>query len=413
MNKVWLIAINEYKKNVFKKSFILVLLSVPLFIGLSVGMGVIIESLEEDDNPIGYVDHSGVLENPIPGPVEENKDPIEIIAFGSEQEAQQSLESNEIQAYFVIQQDYVQTLNAELVYVKEPGRRATQQFYDFLQTNLLSDLPIEQAHLLALGSDMTIRTPDGSREFPDSGPPLGITIPLLISIAFVILLLTSSGYLMDGIVQERENRTMEVIMTSVSSNQMVFGKVIGIVGINFTQMAVWILFGILASLLGGEVFEMTWFQNVEVDWRGLFMVVAIGIPSYIIAASLMFTVGSMVAQAQDAQAVGPLVFITFMLPLYAILPIGNEPNGSVAVLMSLIPFTSLTTIALRNLLIAIPLWQFLLSFVIQTFIATFALWLASQAFRLGMLRYGQRIRLGEIFRRTRDKNKITAQEVTS
>ncbi|MCK5646021.1 MAG: ABC transporter permease [Anaerolineales bacterium] len=413
MNKVWLIAINEYKKNVFKKSFILVLLSVPLFIGLSVGMGLIIESLEEDDNPIGYVDHSGVLENPIPGPVEENKDPIEIIAFGSEQEAQQSLESNEIQAYFVIQQDYVQTLNAELVYVKEPGRRATQQFYDFLQTNLLSDLPIEQAHLLALGSDMTIRTPDGSREFPEGGPPLGITIPLLISITFVILLLTSSGYLMDGIVQERENRTMEVIMTSVSSNQMVFGKVIGIVGINFTQLAVWILFAILASLLGGEVFEMAWFQNVEVDWRGLFMVVAIAIPSYLIAAALMFTVGSMVAQAQDAQAVGPLVFITFMLPMYAILPIGNEPNGSIAVLMSLIPFTSLTTIALRNLLIAIPIWQFLLSFVIQTLIATFALWLASQAFRLGMLRYGQRIRLGEIFRRNRNKNKITAQEVTS
>lgn len=413
MNKVWLIAINEYKKNVFKKSFILVLLSVPLFISFSVGMGILFESFENNNNPIGYVDHSGVLENPTPGPVDENMDPIEIVAFGSEQEAQQSLESNEIQAYFVIQQDYVQSLSAELVYAKEPGRNATQQFYDFLQTNLLSDLPIEQAHLLARGSEMTIRTPDGSREFPEGGPPLGIIIPLLISFAFVILLLTSSGYLMDGIVLERENRMMEVIMTSVSSIQMVVGKVIGIVGINFTQLAVWILFGILAIFLGGEVFEMAWFQNVELDWLGLFMVVAIAIPSYIIAAALMFTVGSMVAQAQDAQAIGPLVFLTFMLPMYAILPIGNEPNGSIAVSMSLIPFTSLTTIALRNLLIAIPLWQFLLSFVIQTLIATFALWLASQAFRLGMLRYGQRIRLGEIFPRTRNKNNIAVQEVRS
>lgn len=413
MNKVWLIAINEYKKNVFKKSFILVLLSVPLFISFSVGMGILFESFENNNNPIGYVDHSGVLENPTPGPVDENMDPIEIVAFGSEQEAQQSLESNEIQAYFVIQQDYVQSLSAELVYAKEPGRNATQQFYDFLQTNLLSDLPIEQAHLLARGSEMTIRTPDGSREFPEGGPPLGIIIPLLISFAFVILLLTSSGYLMDGIVLERENRMMEVIMTSVSSIQMVVGKVIGIVGINFTQLAVWILFGILAIFLGGEVFEMAWFQNVELDWLGLFMVVAIAIPSYIIAAALMFTVGSMVAQAQDAQAIGPLVFLTFMLPMYAILPIGNEPNGSIAVSMSLIPFTSLTTIALRNLLIAIPLWQFLLSFVIQTLIATFALWLASQAFRLGMLRYGQRIRLGEIFPRTRNKTNIAVQEVRS
>jgi ABC-2 type transport system permease protein len=413
MAKIWLIAVNEFKKNVLKKSFILVLLSVPLFIGLMVGMGILFQQLEENNSPIGYVDHSGILENPRPGPVNNSVDPIELLAFSSEEEAQLSLESEGIQAYFVLEQDYVQTLNTELVYFEEPGRDATQQFYDFLQTNLLADLPIEQAHLLALGSDMTIRTPDGSREFPEGGPPIGITIPLIISIAFVILLLTSSGYLMDGIVQERENRTMEVIMTSVSSTQMVVGKVIGIVGINFTQLAVWMLFGILAIFLGGEVFEMPWFQNVELDWRGLFMVVSIAIPSYLIAASLMFTVGSMVAQAQDAQAIGPLVFIAFMLPTYAILPIGNEPNGTIAVLMSMLPFTSLTTIALRNLLIAIPLWQFLLSFAIQTSIAGTGFWLASKAFRLGMLRYGQRIRLGEIFRRSRSRRRTFTGEVQS
>jgi ABC-2 type transport system permease protein len=161
----------------------------------------------------------------------------------------------------------------------------------------------------------------------------------------------------------------------------------------------------MAVFLGGQVFDLEWFQNPVMDWPGLLMVVAIGIPSYILAASIMFTVGSMVSQAQDAQAIGPIIFIVFMLPTYAMVQIGNEPNGTVAVVMSLIPFTSLTTIAIRNLLVAIPFWHFALSFAIQVALAILALWLASRAFRLGMLRYGQRVRLGEIFRRPRTRRR--------
>lgn len=190
-------------------------------------------------------------------------------------------------------------------------------------------------------------------------------------------------------------------MTSVSPLQMVAGKVIGIVGINFTQLAFWLMVAVLAVFLGSEVFNLTWLQDPSIDWRGMGMVLAIAVPTYILASSLMFTIGSIVARAQDAQAIGPLIFIVFMLPTYALLPIGTEPNGSVAVGLSLVPFTSLTTFGLRNLFVAIPIWQFLLSFVVQTTFAAIALWLASKTFRHGMLRYGQRIRLGDLLRRSR------------
>jgi ABC-2 type transport system permease protein len=404
--KIWLIAINEYKRNVFKKSFILTLLSVPAFLAFTIGMGMLTSVLEEKNEPLGYVDHAGILQNPLPGPVDGNRKRIELIAFETNENARAALEANEIQAYFVLAPDYEESLNTELVYLEEPGRNATQQFYDFLQTNLLSDLPLEQAQLLALGPDMTIRAADGSREFPEGGPPFSLTAPLFVSVAFVMLLLLSSGYLLDGIVQERENRTMEVIMTSVSPLQMVIGKVIGIVGINFTQLAIWIIIAILAVFLGGEVFNLTWLQNPGVDWRGLLIVVLIAIPTYLLASSIMFTVGSIIARSQDAQAIGPILFIIFMLPSYAILPIGTQPNGTVAVAMSLIPFTSLTTFGLRNLLIAIPFWQVALSFLIQSTLAAIALWLASKSFRLGMLRYGQRIRIGDIFRRGRKRRRV-------
>lgn len=403
MSKLWLIAVNEYKRNVFKKSFIFTLLSVPAFLGFIIGMGIISSILEKNNDPVGYVDHAGVLENPVPGPVHNGDERIELIPYTSEEEARGALDAEEIQAYFVLAPDYMETLETDLVYFEEPSRDATQQFFDFLQTNLLSDLPLEQAQLIALGPEMTIRSADGSREYPDGGPPFSVTLPAFIAVAFVILLMMSSGYAMDGIAQERENRTMEVIMTSVSSLEMVIGKVIGIVGINLTQVAVWIAIGLLAVFLGGQVFDVAWLQNPEVDWRGIGMVVGIALPNYLLAASIMFMVGTLVAQTQDAQAIGPLLFITFMLPTYAMMSIGNEPNGTIAVTMSLLPFTSLTTIALRYLLISVPLWQFVLSFVIQSTLALFALWLASRAFRIGMLRYGQKTRLSELFRRSEIK----------
>jgi len=137
MSKLWLVALNEYKRNVFKKSFILALLSVPLMVGFTVGLGLIMTSLEENDAPVGYVDYAGFLENPLPAPVDRSDKPIEFIPYKTESEARQALEAEEIQAYYVLASDFGETSQVELLYLKEPGRNATQQFYDFIQINLL------------------------------------------------------------------------------------------------------------------------------------------------------------------------------------------------------------------------------------------------------------------------------------
>jgi ABC-2 type transport system permease protein len=399
MSKTRLIAINEYKRLVFKRSFILALLSVPLFIGFIIAMGYVASSFENNDAPIGIVDHPGVFTNPIPAPVDSSDDRIEFIFFPDEASARNSLQENEIQAYYIFSTDYFETSQIELVYVKEPGSNAVSQFYNFLQINLVSDLPLEKATRIAAGNNITIRSPDGSREFPGGGPPFGVVLPLLIAIAFVILFLLSAGYLMEGIVQERENRMMEVIMTTISPIQLIVGKVLGIVGTNFTQLIIWLLVGVIALFVGNQVMEFSWLQDPQIDGRGLAMVVLIAIPTYLLSASLLFTAGSLIAKVQDAQGIGPLIFMAFMIPSYAVVAIGEEPNGVVAIVLSLIPFASLTTIAVRGMFIAIPLWQFGLSLVIQSGLAVGMLWVSSKAFRLGMLRYGQRIRLASIFRR--------------
>ena len=400
MWKLWYVARHEYARNVFKKSFILALLSVPLLIGVNIGLIAFMVSLDNNNAPVGYVDHAGLLSDPIPAPVGPSEGAIEFIPFQAEDEARDALEAKSIQAYYVVSPDYFETSRIDLLYLKEPGENATQQFHDFIQINVLSDQPPDIAHRAAEGSNVTVRAPDGSREF-SGAPTLGAILPVLLSVAFIFLLLMSSGYLMQAVVDEKENRTMEVLITSLSASRLISGKVLGIVAIGLTQLVAWILVGILAVFIGGEVFDIQWFQDPGLDWGPILTVVAIAIPSYVLACALMVAVGSTVGQAQEGQQIGALFFMLFMIPLYAIMLIGETPNATPSVVLTLLPFTSLMTVGFRSLFSVVPLWQVAASVAIQTACAAGALWLAGRAFRLGMLRYGQRLRFSEIFARAR------------
>ena len=78
-----------------------------------------------------------------------------------------------------------------------------------------------------------------------------------------------------------------------------------------------------------------------------------------------------------------------MLPLLAIVKIGNEPNGVLAVVLSMVPFFSMMTVALREVFAVVPLWQIILSVGIQILFAIAAIWFAGRVFRLGLLRHGK------------------------
>ena len=167
MPRFWLVAVNEYERNVFKKSFIMALLSVPLMIGLNVGVGFFMESRGVNHLPVGYVDHAGVLADPLPVPLSGSRKPIAFIAYGTEGEARAALESGAVQAYYVVSADYRESRQVGLFYLKEPGRNATRQWYDWLQINLLRDQRPEIARRAALiGEGLIVRSLDGRRELP-------------------------------------------------------------------------------------------------------------------------------------------------------------------------------------------------------------------------------------------------------
>jgi hypothetical protein len=112
------------------------------------------------------------------------------------------LESGGIQAYFVIAPDYLETRRIDLMHLKKPGGNAIRQAYDFLQINLLSDRPADIAFRASYGTEVIVRSLDGKRTIPGGGPTFGLIMPLLISFAFIFLMLMSSGFLMQAVVDE-------------------------------------------------------------------------------------------------------------------------------------------------------------------------------------------------------------------
>ena len=401
MSKTTLIVFEEIRRNAFKKSFILVLFSVPFFIVMMVVPGIIMEQLSRNDLPVGYVDLSGAFEQARMPPEGDSDRKVDILAYSSRGEAGAALEAEEIQAYYVLQADYLESRSAELVYREKPDSAATRHFYDFLQVNLLSELPLATAWRAADGSATTIQNPEGTRLFPSGAPTLGSVLPIFFAFAIGGLLLMGAGSLMTGLVDEKSNRTMEVIATSVSSSRMITGKLFGILTVSLVQLAFWILIGVVAILLAGNVFGVTWFENPVVDWSSMLAIAVVALPGYVFASAILFALGATVVDAQEGQSLGPLLLMAMMIPLYALVAIANEPHGAVAVTLTLLPLTSILAIGIRSMLIVIPTWQILASVVIQLICAIAAIWVAGKAFRLGMLRYGQRLRLREILGRGR------------
>jgi ABC-2 type transport system permease protein len=401
MRKVWKVAAYEYRRHVLRKSFILVLLSVPAIIALMVALGALSAAIDKSRDPVGYVDKAGLFDDPIPAP-QRGSSPdnpsvprlIPLLPFATEEEAQEALGSKEIQAYYVVAAGYYETNQVELVYLKPPSGDVSRQFWDFMQINRLKDLPPDLARRAVADSNLIVRWPDnvqgGGREFSQSAF-FSMLLPLLTGIVFVFLFMTASGYLMGAVVEERENRTMEVLITSLSPGQLMAGKILGIVAIALTQLVSWIVVAGLVVAVGRYFLDIEPLQNLSLDMRSMAIIASLSIPAFVTIAALMTAVGATVAEAQEAQQVAALFLMPFFIPIWLGAVIVENPGGPLAIGLSLFPPTSVATFSLRLGFAPVPAWQIATSAALICLTALGAIWIAGRAFRLGMLRYGQRL----------------------
>ena len=398
MFKMWLIARYQLGQEVRNRSFFLVLFSMPLFLTLVIGLGYLVSRLEQKSTILGYVDPAGLLGRM---PAEPEDSDVRLVPFDTPQAARAALEEGQVDAYYLLSADSAGAHQAELVYREPPHPSAMRRFEYVARFNLMADQPPAVAERALSGSNLTVRATGSNRDFPAGGPSGGQFVPLFAAAIYAFLVLTTAGYMMQVVVEEKENRTIEIMVSSVSPAQMMTGKIAGALGIALMQLAVWLAFLVGAKWLGGTVLEIEWLQSIDLDWGDMLPIIAVALPSYLCIAALMTIVGTTLVESQETQQAGPLFFMLLFVPMYLLVPITENLNGPLSLGLSLFPVTSVVTIAIRSVFAEIPGWQTALSAIIALVSGTVMVWLAGKAFRMNMLRYGQRLRWRELLTRRR------------
>jgi ABC-2 type transport system permease protein len=398
MNKIWLVFKYEYSRHVLRKRFLIALISMPLFMAVIMGASIISSLTSIDSAPVGYIIETSILNDFQPETPQEgflNSD-VKFVPYHSESSADQDLNRGIIQAYFVISPDYDQTANARLVYLKYPGMRVEEQFQSQIRKSLLKTQPAEIVSRLTQGYNLTLISADGSRRVGENDW-INMVILFTSGILFIVVLFTSSGYLMSALVEEKENRTMEIVVTSVSTNQLMAGKVVGNLSVGLTQMLVWVSAIIVAYLLGRS--QLTWLQSIHISLAEILSLAAIMLPSFVLVAALMAMIGSTVTESREAQQMVGLINLPVVAPYWLATPLIMNPNGDLAVALSFFPLTAPVTMSIRIAMTVVPYWQVLLSSIILILSAAGAIWLSARAYRLGMVRYGKKVAFKELFGR--------------
>lgn len=398
MKHIMLIAGHEFRELVWRKRFLFVLFSLPALMLGSVALAILSVKMTESTKPVGYVDLAGILDPAQPIPFERGETRFTFVPYPDEASARADLEAQKVQAYYVIQADYLQTRAVKLVYYRRIARDAAAQFQRFLRLSLLTDYPATLRERVLEEPRVDLYELERGRVFPNGDPDVGLFIPLALAVMFMMLVLMSSNYLMAAITKEKENRMAEIMLSTLRPSELIIGKLLGLAGMNLLQLLAWGLMAVVAvAILAANVEVPPSLLHPSLDWRLLAWLLPLALASYLFFATAMIFLGIISPEVEQGQQVGGFFSLLWALPLWLLAPLAQHPASPLALTLSVIPGASLMTLSVRALSMSIPTWQLVLSLFVASLSTGLMIYLTVKAFRLGMLRYGQRLRLHEIW----------------
>lgn len=233
-------------------------------------------------------------------------------------------------------------------------------------------------------------------ESEEGGQAFIIALVMLIFIYMSIL--TYGITVMRGVIEEKQSRIAELIVSSVKPFQMMMGKLVGIGLVGLTQYAIWVGSAVLLIVFGTSLFSRGGFKMPQLSASLAIYFILFFVLGYFLFATLYAMVGSMVSSEEDAQQVQFPVTMLIVMPMIIFWVVMKDPNGPTAVTLSLIPFFAPTLMMLRIAMIQPPLWQVLLSMGLMVLAIVGAVWIAGKIYRVGILMYGKRPSLAELGR---------------
>jgi ABC-2 type transport system permease protein len=238
----------------------------------------------------------------------------------------------------------------------------------------------------------------GTGESVAEGPALiiRVALPAVLAVLLALALLFTSSQLGAAVVREKDQRSMEMIITSINTSQLVAGKILGMTLLSLTQMVIWGGGGLIAVilLLWGDVNP----GSISIPWDAVIWALILGVPGYFLYAIIAAGLGIIAGDTQQAQQLAGFLGFIGMFPFYFAGGLLGAPNSPAAVGLSLFPLTAPSFTLLRMALTEVPLWQLVASFGILVLCLGAGMWAVSRIFRAAMLIYGKSLKPKEIWR---------------
>lgn len=415
MRRPWLVAQREFLENVRTKGFWIGIFVLPLLLTLSVVMPAVLEKLRKP-RPFAVVDHSGwVLETVRPTLADGARrfTLVEVSAAPDDPATEDSLNrrvrDEELFAYFVIGADPVGGSSGSLYLSRNLTDSDLRDWFGERVTAAVRTRRLERERIdpavaawIQEPVQFEVRKVTGTGEAAEvtARDKLRQWAPLVFVYLLWIGVFSISQMLLTNTVEEKSNRVIEVLLSSVSPVELMAGKIVGIAQTGLTIIVAWILsFLLIARYVPGwmgvpAAIDLTVLANDPVYLTSF---VAYFLLGYLLFAAMLVGIGAVCNTLKEAQNLMGPITILLIVPLFAMVPIGRDPNGTLARVLSFIP--PFTPFVMMNRAAGPPaLWEYIATTALLLVSIVGALWAAAKVFRIGVLLTGKPPKLGEVLR---------------
>lgn len=421
MNKIILILIREYKTKILKKSFWISTFIAPVLISAIYIVPIWLATRDSEKELITVIDESGIFSQ------DDFKDEANFFQLISapQQDFKEYFFENDLNSLVIISPDILSNpKGVEVLTQEDKGIGFARSIDRIIEQKVRAEL-LKQAGIdhqvyentqVNISSEVKKVTADGQEK--SSNGTVSFILSLGMGLFLYIMIILYGQQVMMGVIEEKGNRIVEVIISSVKPFQLLMGKIIGIGLVGLSQLALWIFlsFGIVtgaktyfekqaqeiqmqtgeqqaqSEINPDDIFDGLKDMNIPLMVGGFIFYFLTG---YLLYAGLYAAIGSAVETPQEAQQFVLIVLLPIILSMMFANAVIMEPNGQLAFWTSIIPFTAPVDMVSR-LSFDFPLWQLGLSMSLMLIGVYFMTKLSAKIYRVGILMYGKKVTLKEI-----------------
>jgi ABC-2 type transport system permease protein len=439
MKKFFAVIKREYLDRVRTRFFIVATVMGPLMLVLFGIVPVYIAKMNLGAVRLAVVDESGKVyerfRDALTQPVDEDDDETEVAANTNRQEQMQrrselgngrfqvelvasdgrSLEEvkrqlnervrqNELDGYVVIPADILTDGKAEF-YGRNTGdifTRGTvaERLTRAVREQRLAEIKIDQRVLREAGRRVSLSSTKISSRGEEKVSSSGFTFVFSFGLLIYVSVMLYGQLVLSAVLEEKETRIAEILFSSVRTFPLMMGKLVGVSLVALTQLSIWGLafllfaaFGVGLAASQGVPINLPYMSPMIFVYFVMFFLLG-----YFIYATVYAVIGSMVTTTQEGGQMAMPVVLMLVAGFYFVFPIIRSPNSSLAFWASMFPFLAPITMMVRITTETPPVWQILLSLGIGFVTVVALVWLASRIYRVGMLMYGKKATIPEVWR---------------